>query len=253
MCRLFAIKTKNKKTIEEALTAFRSLDVCGKLPDTITGGHKDGFGLVFYKGGEIIKVFKECTPSSHSSVFDDALLYALEAEYDYIIAHIRKATIGFLNEKNLHPFVSGNNSFAHNGTVESFSESLPADILSKREGETDSELLFLALLQASEGKIEEKSLTNFLHNTANKFFIAGDKKLNTSLCSIISNGENLFATRLFSEVHAKTLRMDFSGYYTLYATDLSDGYIISSEKVIDKAEDKTLLWTLLKNGETLVK
>jgi predicted glutamine amidotransferase len=253
MCRLFAIKTKNKKTVEEALTAFRSLDVCGKLPDTITGGHRDGFGLIFYKDERIIKVFKECAPSSDSSVFDEALLYALEEEYDYIIAHIRKATIGFLNEKNLHPFVSGNNSFAHNGTVESFSETLPVDVLNQREGETDSELLFLSLLHASEGRIEEQSLVHFLQNVAKKFFLPSDEKLNTSLSSIVSNGKNLFATRLFSEIHAKALRMDFSGYYTLYATDLRDGYIISSEKVVESADGKTLLWTLLKNGETLVK
>lgn len=74
------------------------------------------------------------------------------------MAHVRASTTGATMRSNCHPFVYQNWSFAHNGQIGGFQkmkrslEHLLSDgLYDARKGSTDSELLFLLLLQHGQG------------------------------------------------------------------------------------------------------
>jgi predicted glutamine amidotransferase len=255
MCRLFAIKTKNKKNLITALKAFRNLDICGNLPKTVTGGHRDGFGVVFYKDAQVLKSFKTCASSSQSSLFEEVLNFANKENFDFLVAHIRKATIGVANEKNLHPFIINNISFAHNGTIKSFEESVDKDILEKRQGETDSELIFLTFLKQKGNDFNQLDINSFFKKQANKFFIENDNNMNLSLSNILSDGEKVYITRFFNEKYSQVQKLDLINYYTLYISDLSDGFVVCSEELLNTndLENEELIWKLIENSQTVYK
>jgi glutamine amidotransferase len=70
-----------------------------------------------------------------------------------VLGHVRQASVGSLSLVNTHPFASGPWLFAHNGTVTGFAtlerqladETAP-ELLGRRRGSTDSELVFYWLL-----------------------------------------------------------------------------------------------------------
>jgi glutamine amidotransferase len=68
---------------------------------------------------------------------------------DSVIAHVRAATVGRVAMENTHPFTYGPWVFAHNGTIGSFdhvSTHLDIGYYGPPNGETDSELAFLWIL-----------------------------------------------------------------------------------------------------------
>jgi len=69
------------------------------------------------------------------------------------IAHVRAATVGNVSEDNTHPFIFGVWAFAHNGTIGAFEHvatRLDIGAFGPPDGETDSELVFLWLLNRME-------------------------------------------------------------------------------------------------------
>jgi glutamine amidotransferase len=74
---------------------------------------------------------------------------ATEISSEAVIAHVRAATIGKVAEENTHPFHHGPWAFAHNGTITGFDHvrtRLRIGNYAKPQGETDSELAFLWML-----------------------------------------------------------------------------------------------------------
>jgi glutamine amidotransferase len=70
-----------------------------------------------------------------------------------VLGHVRQASVGSLTLANTHPFASGPWMFAHNGTVTGFdalerqlADETAPELLARRRGSTDSELVFYWLL-----------------------------------------------------------------------------------------------------------
>ncbi len=248
MCRLLAIKSKSKKILKDSLISFRSLDQNGKLPTGIEGGHKDGFGIVFYNNGKIIGEYKDCTASSQSVTFANAINFLNNNNVDLCIAHIRKATVGSLNINNIHPFTESNISFAHNGTVSSIKEDIDEELIRRIKGETDSEFLFYNLLDSNDYKVNIINIQDFANNVKNKYFKSADGDKNTSFCNLLTDGNAIFATRLYNENHSKRDIMNFESYYTLYLGANDEADIICSE-ILDVTPGTK--WEPIQNGVAL--
>ena len=137
------------------------------------------------------------------------------------IAHVRASTSGETMRANCHPFTYGKWSFAHNGQIGEFAqiqrelESLLSDQLYlARRGTTDSELLFLMLLQ--EG-LEEcpktacQSVIKILQRKRETQSISTPLRLTF----VFSDGCKLFGVRYASDKYSPTLyhsrRLDNGG------------------------------------------
>lgn len=141
MCRLLGFVSRDETTLEHALgsdfEAFTALS---------TGLHADGWGLAAELGGRrSVTVAAEAAHSSAefaATTRDTALTSA--------IVHLRAATLDLpIAERNTHPFVHGEYSFAHNGSIREIASIEPlidADLLRTLSGETDSERYLLALV-----------------------------------------------------------------------------------------------------------
>lgn len=177
MCRLFGLISDVETKIE-----FSFFNAKKPFLDFSKTNH-DGWGVGWYMNG-------------HPEIFKQGLNEIKGKEYAFsfvklvrshaIISHMRKATQGIANDFNAHPFTFENFIFAHNGHIER------ADILPKLdkkywkylEGDTDSEVYFMILMQEikKNGLVEgikagleivraaENSGLNFLLATGKEFF-----------------------------------------------------------------------------------
>ncbi len=111
----------------------------------------DGFGMAWYTG-------RDAEPGHYRDVlpaWSDGNLPSLcrVVRSGMFLAHVRAGTTGGTSRANCHPFVQGRWSFAHNGQIAGFDgirrgmeAALPDDLYARRQGTTDSELLFLTML-----------------------------------------------------------------------------------------------------------
>lgn len=111
--------------------------------------HPHGWGIGYFQSGDAY-VIKSETAAAECESFRRA---ADQLASHTLVAHVRRATVGEVGPLNTHPFRNGRWIFAHNGTVFDFDriegrmrEATPADLLSRRLGSTDTELLFFFLL-----------------------------------------------------------------------------------------------------------
>ena len=120
-------------------------------------GNPDGWGL-FCKTGSSLLFEKENIRADRSNHLRSLLSGSITAEA--AIAHIRLATIGYDEMENTHPFRGYDISerewiFAHNGTI------FESDVLNKytyeQDGETDSERIFLYILDSMNEAMRRKS------------------------------------------------------------------------------------------------
>lgn len=110
----------------------------------------DGFGIAWYDGPGEPGLYKDVFPA-----WSDANLPSLcrMVKSPLFIAHVRAATHGEVSRSNCHPFVYGNWAFAHNGVIGNhvalrrrLEAGLADRFYAARSGTTDSELMFLLLL-----------------------------------------------------------------------------------------------------------
>lgn len=146
MCELFGLSGNNKTNIVRELKEFYS-----HAPE-----NPDGWGL-FYKEGSSFFFDKEDVRADHSGHLKSLLSEKIIAED--AIAHIRLATIGLDEMENTHPFkgydLSANEwIFAHNGTI--FESEALTKYTYEQEGDTDSERIFLYILDSLNEAIRKK-------------------------------------------------------------------------------------------------
>lgn len=149
MCRLYGFRATHPTRVECTLVRAQNALLAQSHLDRSGVSHPDGWGIVAYDGG--MPFIERRTSAAYDDFRFSAVAASLEATA--VLAHVRRATIGSMALENTHPFVHGRWAFVHNGTVASFdvvgaqlaSETNPA-LLGQRQGETDSELLFLWLL-----------------------------------------------------------------------------------------------------------
>jgi glutamine amidotransferase len=110
---------------------------CAQQAKTATNG--DGFGVAWYGERDEPGLYRDILPA-----WSDPNLF---------LAHVRASTVGATSRDNCHPFACGRWAFMHNGQIGDFGQirralenSLPDMLYASRHGTTDSELLFLIML-----------------------------------------------------------------------------------------------------------
>lgn len=154
MCRLYGFRANEETKLECSLVYARNALLAQSRQDEQGLTHPDGWGIAYYEDEEQ-KLEKRVTAAFEGPQF------SLAAERVYsctVLAHVRQATVGIATEVNVHPFVFGRWTFAHNGTVTGFDEVGPwlqeqtdPALLRRRSGSTDSELVFYWLLSRMGG------------------------------------------------------------------------------------------------------
>ena len=147
MCEMFGVSSD------------RTIDVTAELKTFFRHGEYNphGWGIASWNDAGKITIDKEPVDSTRSAKIVKLLSSGISCRG--IIAHIRKATIGYVEHKNTHPFIAHDPNwrewaFAHNGTI------FECDDLSiysyKQKGSTDSERVFLYLLDKINEETDKK-------------------------------------------------------------------------------------------------
>lgn len=168
----------------------------------------DGFGVAWYGARPEPGLYRDILPA-----WSDPNLKSLcrQIRSPLFLAHVRASTGGATSRANCHPFVVGRWSFMHNGQIGQFErirralEAAVSDPLyDLMEGTTDSELLFLMMLD--EGLAEDpKGAAE--RATARVMATAARAGIDTTirLTAAFSDGERLCAIRYATDAHAPTL------------------------------------------------
>src|SRR5687768_7803511 len=145
--------------------------------------HDSGWGMAVYRraGGEepALVRFPE---AAHA---DGEFQRATSMRGRIFNAHIRRATMGGLTLVNTHPFVMGEYSFSHNGTVIRYPKLLEPGV-ARPSGETDSEHLFNWLMCHYDAAHPRASLRELVRACILRSPFSG-------LNFLFSDGEKLYA------------------------------------------------------------
>lgn len=143
MCRLFGFRSAVMSRAHRSLIAAHN-SVAQQARE-----HPHGWGIGYFQSGDAY-VIKSEAAAAESESFRRA---ADQLASHTLVAHVRRATVGDVSPLNTHPFRNGRWLFAHNGTVFGFGEverhmraEIPPEIVNRRLGTTDTEMLFFFLL-----------------------------------------------------------------------------------------------------------
>ncbi len=231
MCRLLGSVSRSPVTVDQVLGDGREafLELACK--------HGDGWGHAFSERPDHIEVHK--SPDSARENPDFTALASGRAARA-ALTHLRWATLGLgLSAENTHPFTDGRIAFGHNGSVdppEVLDQLIHPDLAGRRQGTTDSERYFLALLSRLAEQDEADALVSTLADVAS--LPGGAKSLNCML---------LTPTALYAVCSYDPASYDEPDYYPLlYRADV-DTVVVASTGWTDSAG-----WTTLGNGQMLV-
>ena len=135
MCELLGFTSEKNTDISDYLRTFFSH----------SSSNPHGWGMMYENGSRII--LKEAVSAEESSFLSD-IIDSLSPQKN-LLAHIRFATVGSINENNCHPFTATDNSgrewtLIHNGTI--FNGKHNHRYSAVQTGDTDSERFFLSLI-----------------------------------------------------------------------------------------------------------
>ncbi|MFK7854619.1 MAG: class II glutamine amidotransferase [Granulosicoccus sp.] len=189
----------------------------------------DGFGFAWYSDTRQLGLYKDVLPA-----WADGNLLSLASmiKSELFIAHVRASTFGQVSRSNCHPFTSGSWSFAHNGQIADFENcrrqleiKLTDHRYVQRVGNTDSELMFLLLLDHGLDENVQSACKSVLQLV--KHTSAGSKKA-TRVAAVFSNGDTLYALRYSTDSKSPSL---------YYCESENNGTMIASEP-LDGDSDK---------------
>ncbi len=146
MCELFGASAKDTRIFNDDLKAFYKHSC----------RHPHGWGLALLDGDDAA-IEKEPKQASFSEYLKNRLTEPIEERT--VLAHIRYATIGNLEYSNCHPFTGKDRTDRrwtqiHNGTIFSYD---PLSVYTGvQKGDTDSERIFLHVLDLMNRAAEEK-------------------------------------------------------------------------------------------------
>mmetsp|Transcript_8626 Transcript_8626/g.12733 ORF Transcript_8626/g.12733 Transcript_8626/m.12733 type:complete len:425 (-) Transcript_8626:121-1395(-) len=156
MCQLLGMNCATPTDFVFSFSGFRQR---GGLTDK----HSDGWGCIFYEGRGV-RAFHDSSPAAESPIADLISNYPIKTLN--MLAHIRYATTGAVALENVHPFQREMwgiiFSFAHNGDVPKFGKDRMhpwiGDVCGEKTynpvGDTDSEAVFCAILNALHAKFK---------------------------------------------------------------------------------------------------
>lgn len=168
----------------------------------------DGFGIAWYGERPEPGLYRDILPA-----WSDPNLKSLcrQIRSRLFLAHVRASTGGATSRSNCHPFVSGRWAFMHNGQIGSFERlrrSLEAGLsdrfYSERAGTTDSELLFLLMLEEGLDHDANGAAARAVRRIFAAAVQAGVEPF-IRLTAAFTNGASLFAIRYATDAFAPTL------------------------------------------------
>ncbi len=204
MCELIGFSAAEPEDISVQLEEF--------FTHSVSNPH--GWGLMY--GDRLVK---GCEKASDSETLK-RLLNKLKPQKT-LLGHIRYATVGSITPQNCHPFTGRDNTgrqwtLIHNGTIYSGSRLIP--YLNGQSGDTDSERLFLYLLDVlskvqDSGELSEKERCELVDGLVRE--MSPRNKLNL----IIYDGELLYIHKNMKDT--MKYRRIGSGY--VFSTTALDG------------------------------
>ncbi|MCE0493152.1 class II glutamine amidotransferase [Vibrio salinus] len=190
----------------------------------VTRVNADGFGLGWYTERDTPGVFHEVLPA-----WGDDNLRSLthHIRSHRFMAHIRSSTGTQVSRANCHPFILDQWLFIHNGQIGEFDKvkfllerCLPESLYIKRQGTTDSELIFLLMVKNGLFTEPERAIKETIMEIE-KVCRQKDvtEPFKASMC--ISDGHAFWAVRYSTDNHPPTvfLRCD-NGNMTLVSEPL---------------------------------
>lgn len=200
----------------------------------------DGFGFAWYAENSRLGLYRDVLPAWGD---DNLASLATMIRSGIILAHVRASTFGGVSRYNCHPFVSGQWSFMHNGQLANFGQhrrQLEAELSDKRfrerTGNTDSELLFLLLL--------DHGLENDVQGACDSVLELLDKHLSgsgqaTRITAVLSDGKRLCALRTSTDSRSPTL----------YVQQTPSGGVLLASEPLDRNAD---LWQSVDEGVLMI-
>ncbi len=219
MCRIAAytgpeIPLKNIITAPEHSLLSQSRDAT----ESKVNLNGDGFGIAWYGYSPQPGLYRECLPAWSD---ENLLNLSRMVQSHLFIAHVRASTIGETMRANCHPFAFENWSFAHNGQIGGYPQmqrdleiQLSDQHYHARRGTTDSELLFLLLLQyglSENPAIACSKVISLLEDIRREKRVSAPLRL----AFVFSDGIALYGVRYASDDYCPTLyqskRLDNNG------------------------------------------
>lgn len=192
----------------------------------------DGFGLAWYDARPEPGLYKDILPAWSDS---NLLSLCKHITSGVFLAHVRASTSGETARVNCHPFTHGRWSFMHNGQTGSFGAlrrpleaRLPDDLYALRRGGTDSELVFLMLLQAGLATDPDRACREVISQLCDAAQTASLRPFFRQTC-VFSDGESLYCYRYATDGRCPSL----------YASRrfIADGLVLASEPLNGRASD----------------
>jgi len=227
MCRLFA-SIRVKDVPMDRSTVLRAFFAQSRL-------HPDGWGMArFLDDGP--RVVKEPVEASKSLDLPRYLSWGNEPLF---LAHIRQSSVGGNTMENTHPFLHHGWAFGHNGTIDlpnRIKANLTPASSSELQGSTDSEALFMLLVQNME---EAGDPVQGIADTVRAVHeIRGPKT--TALNFIMSQGRSLYI------LNSAFVRADY--YAMHYLVDADGKGMVFSSKPLDQEKG----WTRMEKHTLMV-
>ncbi|WP_093189419.1 class II glutamine amidotransferase [Pseudovibrio sp. Tun.PSC04-5.I4] len=178
----------------------------------------DGFGIGWYGEKEEPGLYRDTQPAWGD---ENLLSIARQVKSPLFFAHVRASTGTATSRSNSHPFAVGKFMFMHNGQVGEYGrirreiESLINDDFYRyRQGTTDSEALFLAMLSHGLDIDPVGAVQRVLTKTL-EIMMRNEVNAPLRVAMALTDGERLYAIRCSSD------RIVPSLYYRLHDRNLS--------------------------------
>ena len=229
MCRLAAYLGPPRPLAEILIEPRHSLIVQSRdALEAKLSVNGDGFGIAWYSDRPDPGLYKDILPA-----WSDRNLLSLcqHISAPLFLAHVRASTEGETARANCHPFTHGNWSFMHNGQTGFFTAlrrpleaALSDDLYALRRGSTDSELLFLLMLNAGLADDPERACQAVIAQLTETAQRLGIAPLFRQTC-LFSDGTSLYCFRYASDQRSPTLyvRRAIAGGGLIVASEPLDG------------------------------
>lgn len=186
----------------------------------------DGFGLGWYDEHPEPGLYREIRPAWS----DENLRHLCRHIRSHLFfAHVRAATATPITRLNCHPFAYAKWMFMHNGFVADWRRLrrpiealIPDRLYASREGTTDSEAMFLAVLGAGADEDPIDATARTLRKLK-EMVLEGDSREMLRFTAALSDGNRIYAFRYAVKDDSNSLYYRSSAGSTVIASEPLDG------------------------------
>ena len=239
MCRLLVYWGEQPKDLSYFLVNAPNSLIKQSYADDTGRPNPDGWGMAYYIDGEL-DIVKMPNPAYDDTHFR---FLARHVNANVLFAHVRRKSYGVVRYENTHPFKKDEWVFMHNGNVPRlaeikayFDKQTPLEAEFQPAGETDSEYIFMQLLNRFQRLGVQTAEERFQVVREFLLEIEGltprEEQHQLALNIFLTNGEQFFAYRRNR---------------TLMYTRFTKGWLLATE-----ATDKKFNWQGIKDGIFLV-